>query len=636
MGGKSGAGPTLLSYLNTIPALADHVIDYVIASHDDSDHYGGLTYILAHGYSATTIYNCCGTNYGSFGQGVAIPVGLSVDLGGGANILCVVAKGHLINGVTFSNSESNNQSIGLLITYGNFHYLTAGDMESAGEGPLGNALRTYPSGSPLLSAEGIDVLHVNHHGSRFSTTASYLNNLKPEAAVINVGANGYGHPHKDAVDRLLARTTYTCDCCDTYQQSTGVTVPAVAGIYQTAEGDTTDCRVSTEGTVAGNIVVTYDGSSCSYYLNGDPFPIDGYVTPDAPHLMVTEAAISDSYLSPENHRWVELYLPPGAPSIDMSTLYWVSRDKKGQLAKNGPLTMIPGDIAITHMATDTVHIDESDNTGKGANGWWDVYTRIGGNYWYSTDDCLMISKENSLTPNASNILDAVVWSNYDGDMPDAAIKAGNNLINNCNWGNPIAGSGLFAKKDQSAAAGSISNGYAQRICTIDTNSKGDWQISPINSEGTPPPPCTPTPTPTPLLYGIPSPASPKVGNPFRFDVVCQPIAQRFDAYGVIVAPGGKIYSFNIADASSLKKGLVALAKDIPGLAKPFLRTLYSNPSIPAGLEGTYTFIVGLVPAGEKPKVENAILGYLWQGDVMVEKFRVTYLGNVQAQRHLSC
>jgi len=280
-GGTSSAGKNLLlPYLNTIFPPGDHVIDYVVASHDDLDHYGGLTYILANGYSATTIYNCCGTNYGSFGKGVAIPVGSSVDLGDGANILCVVANGTLINGGTFSNSESNNQSIGLLITYGNFHYLTAGDMESPGEGPLGTALRTYPSGSPLLSAEGIDVLHVNHHGSNGSTTASYLNNLKPEVAMINVGANSYGHPHKDAVDRLLAKTTYTCTCdctgcSDECGYPTGVTVPAVAAIYQTANGDTTDCRVSTDGTVAGNIITTYDGASAYYYSNGTPFPVDG-------------------------------------------------------------------------------------------------------------------------------------------------------------------------------------------------------------------------------------------------------------------------------------------------------------------------------------------------------------------------
>jgi len=354
-GGKSSAGSTLKSYLNTIPALADHVIDYVIASHDDGDHYGGLTYILAHGYSAATIYNCCGTNYGSFGRGVAIPVGLSMDLGGGANVLCVAANGTLINGGTFSTSVENNQSIGLLITYGNFHYLTAGDMESAGEGPLGNVLRTYPSGSPLLSAEGIDVLHVNHHGSRFSTTASYLNNLKPEVAVINVGSNGYGHPHKDAVDRLLARTTYTCDCCDTYQQSTGVTVPAVAGIYQTAAGNTGDCRVSTDGTVVGNIVITYDGGSAYYYLNGSPFPISGgpIPTPTPPppitlHTDKTAFSTSDTIVITADVRptanftpYIRFALPGG------SYLYLISGGRFARGAKpflKGPLTL-RGDIA---------------------------------------------------------------------------------------------------------------------------------------------------------------------------------------------------------------------------------------------------------------------------------------------------
>jgi len=46
-------------------------------------------------------------------------------------------------------------------------------------------------------------LKVGHHGSKNSTTAAFLEFLKPDKAVISVGArNNYGHPNADALGRL--------------------------------------------------------------------------------------------------------------------------------------------------------------------------------------------------------------------------------------------------------------------------------------------------------------------------------------------------------------------------------------------------------------------------------------------------
>ena len=46
------------------------------------------------------------------------------------------------------------------------------------------------------------ILKVPHHGSRFSSGAEFLNEVKPQIAVIGVGKNGYGHPAPIALDRL--------------------------------------------------------------------------------------------------------------------------------------------------------------------------------------------------------------------------------------------------------------------------------------------------------------------------------------------------------------------------------------------------------------------------------------------------
>ena len=48
-----------------------------------------------------------------------------------------------------------------------------------------------------------DVLKIAHHGSAFSSTMEFLNNVQPKFAVISVGkGNTYGHPTEEVLERL--------------------------------------------------------------------------------------------------------------------------------------------------------------------------------------------------------------------------------------------------------------------------------------------------------------------------------------------------------------------------------------------------------------------------------------------------
>ena len=86
----------------------------------------------------------------------------------------------------------NGASLVLDISCGDFDMLLTGDVEGEGEEALEQRLKkTY------------DVLKTAHHGSRNSTSESFLQKASPSAALISAGRdNRYGHPHQETVDRL--------------------------------------------------------------------------------------------------------------------------------------------------------------------------------------------------------------------------------------------------------------------------------------------------------------------------------------------------------------------------------------------------------------------------------------------------
>jgi competence protein ComEC len=92
----------------------------------------------------------------------------------------------------------NNDSLAFRVTFGRHSFLLSGDIERQVEAEL--------------VAEGLlrktDVLKVPHHGSKTSSTAAFLNLLRPAFAVMSAGfENSYGHPHPDVLQRYEERQT---------------------------------------------------------------------------------------------------------------------------------------------------------------------------------------------------------------------------------------------------------------------------------------------------------------------------------------------------------------------------------------------------------------------------------------------
>jgi competence protein ComEC len=90
----------------------------------------------------------------------------------------------------------NNDSLAFRVSYGRHAFLLSGDIERQIEAEL--------------VAQGLlrktDVLKVPHHGSKTSSTAAFLDLLRPAFAVMSTGyENSYGHPHADVLARYEER-----------------------------------------------------------------------------------------------------------------------------------------------------------------------------------------------------------------------------------------------------------------------------------------------------------------------------------------------------------------------------------------------------------------------------------------------
>jgi competence protein ComEC len=122
---------------------------------------------------------------------------MKYDLGGGA-LLTVLAPSEPFftrDQMKAGGNEPNANSIVVRLDYGNFSMLLAGDAEEQTE-------------HRLLTKEldlQAHVLKIGHHGSKYASSADFLNRVKPEIAIVSCGAwNRYGHPAQAVLDRLKA------------------------------------------------------------------------------------------------------------------------------------------------------------------------------------------------------------------------------------------------------------------------------------------------------------------------------------------------------------------------------------------------------------------------------------------------
>lgn len=94
-------------------------------------------------------------------------------------------------------NEINNNSIVCKLCYNNFSVLFTGDIEKEAEMKI---LERYKKCTETLKST---ILKIPHHGSKTSSTKSFLMLVNPKDALIGVGKNNkFGHPNAEVLERL--------------------------------------------------------------------------------------------------------------------------------------------------------------------------------------------------------------------------------------------------------------------------------------------------------------------------------------------------------------------------------------------------------------------------------------------------
>lgn len=186
-----------------LPYLLDRrilKIDYVLISHFDTDHCGGILTIMEKVKVKNIIISEQAEhseNYERFKKLminkkirlIEVKRGDKIKIGRYSEFKILFPPSRLL-----SENPLNNNSIVAQFNYNNFKMLFTGDIEKLAEQQI---LKTEKA---EISA---DILKVAHHGSKTSSIPEFIKAVRPKIALIGVGKNNtFGHPNQQTIKNL--------------------------------------------------------------------------------------------------------------------------------------------------------------------------------------------------------------------------------------------------------------------------------------------------------------------------------------------------------------------------------------------------------------------------------------------------
>lgn len=189
-GGNNNDGPLLVKYFQ---GLGIKEFKYIVGTHPHEDHIGGLDDVIKNftidniyipdAMTTTKTFEDLLDSIDEKNLTYKVPKINSTFPLGNAN-LKVIYTGT-------DTSDLNNTSIVLKLTYQDISILLTGDSTSETEKKI------------LNKDINSTVLKVGHHGSKYSSTESFLKKVNPKYAIISVGKNNiYNHPATTTINKL--------------------------------------------------------------------------------------------------------------------------------------------------------------------------------------------------------------------------------------------------------------------------------------------------------------------------------------------------------------------------------------------------------------------------------------------------
>jgi beta-lactamase superfamily II metal-dependent hydrolase len=201
-----------------ILAGIDHIgtrkLKWMAVTHYDADHLGDIVSVATSpGVTVGRFYDRGGSRaakdsntYRTYfdyvtasGNRTPLDIGDSMSLCTGVDrvtftVVSAGTDGTAAGGVPVT--EENDRGLCFHVEYHDFDLATCGDINGTGTGSRSDVESAV---APVIG--DVEVVKVNHHGSSYSSNATYVNTLRPEVAVISVGKNSFGHPSQTVIDR---------------------------------------------------------------------------------------------------------------------------------------------------------------------------------------------------------------------------------------------------------------------------------------------------------------------------------------------------------------------------------------------------------------------------------------------------
>lgn len=191
-GGTKSAGNTVVNFIKSKGITK---LDYVVATHPDADHIGGLIPVLnafpvgnfldsGKAHTTDTYYELL-TLVDQKNIPYSVPaVRSNVALDSAIAMQVLHADGNA--------SDNNDASIVLKAVYNQVSFLLTGDADEGIEKVMKDRFDVRAT-----------ILKAGHHGSSSSTSSYFLSEVKPQATILSYGKdNSYGHPHSEVMTRL--------------------------------------------------------------------------------------------------------------------------------------------------------------------------------------------------------------------------------------------------------------------------------------------------------------------------------------------------------------------------------------------------------------------------------------------------